>query len=100
MLDHQILIPPSFLALYTDPVRHRLLATHAEVLARYEFCEDMAQLLTDTAKEAQFNLGISEQAVLERVTLGLQETPEVCRPDEAHWVGQRLAELLNWQGLI
>lgn len=96
MSDNQILIPPSFMALYTDPVRHKLLASHSEVLARYEFCEDMAQLLTETAKEAQFGLGLSEQAVLERVTLGLHSEPAVCTPDEANWVRRRLAELLNW----
>lgn len=96
MSDNQILIPPSFVAVYTDPVRHKLLATHGEMLTRYEFCEDMAQLLTETAKEAQFGLGLSEQAVLERVTLGLHSEPAVCTPDEANWVKLRLAELLNW----
>ena len=96
MSDNQILIPPSFLALYTDPVRHKLLVTHAELLARYELCEDMAQLLTETAKEAQFDLGLSEQAVLERVTLGLHSEPAVCSAPEANWVRLRLAELLNW----
>jgi len=96
MSDNQILIPPSFLALYTDPVRHKLLLTHSELLVRYEFCEDMAQLLTETAKEAQFGLGLSEQAVLERVTLGLHSEPAVCSPQETNWVRLRLAELLNW----
>ena len=96
MSDNQILIPPSFVAVYTDPVRHKLSAPHSEVLTRYEFCEDMAQLLTETAKEAQFGLGLSEQAVLERVTLGLHSEPAVCTPDEANWVRLRLAELLNW----
>lgn len=96
MSDNQILIPPSFLALYTDPVRHKLLLAHAELLARYEFCEDMAQLLTETAKQAQFGMGLSEQAVLERVTLGLHSEPAVCSPPEANWVRSRLAELLGW----
>jgi hypothetical protein len=41
-------------------------------------------------------LGLSEQAVLERVTLGLHSEPAVCSPQEANWVRLRLAELLNW----
>lgn len=96
MTDNQIHIPPSFLALYTDPLRHKLLATHAHILARYEWCEDMAQLLTDTAQQAQFKLGLSEQVVLERVTLGLQHPEAQCSPEETRWLQHRLAELLNW----
>ncbi len=92
--DSQIIVPPSFLALYTHGMK--LTAPRTEVTARYELCEDLATLLTEQAKAMQFQLGIAESDVLERVLAGLREPDSVVSPDEAQWVVVRLAELLDW----
>ncbi len=94
--EYQIEIPQSFLALYSDARRQRLSAPWHEVAQRYELCEDLAQLLTTTAKDMEFSLGIAESDVLSRVHLGLLGEGAVVTPPEAQWVVCRLAELLGW----
>lgn len=93
----QIDIPQSFLALYTEPGRSKPNAPRAVVAARYELCEDLANLLTQTAGEMQFSLGIAESDVLARCHQGLLVEPSVVTPAEARWVVCRLAELSNWE---
>lgn len=63
---------------------------------RYEACEDLANHLVDHARTLLFQLGVTEDDVLERCLRGL-DTPEsgVSGP-EARWVVHRLAELLGW----
>ena len=94
--DNQILIPESFMALFIQPGRSKPSASHAEVSARYELCEDMANMLTETAQNMQFTLGITEQDVLMQCLRGLQAEGSVVSLPESHWVVHRLAELLNW----
>lgn len=96
--DHQIEIPPSFIALYLDPGRIKPNAPRAVVAERYEFCEDLATLLTDHAKTMLFDLGITEEDVLERCHRGLLVEGSGTGPAEAQWVIRRLAELLGWPG--
>ena len=67
-----------------------------ELAARYELCEDMAQLLTEQAANLQFQLGITEDLALERCLQGMLATPAVVSEAEARWVVCRLAELLHW----
>ena len=74
---NQILIPPSFLALYVPPGKLKPTLGASEMAARYELCEDMAQLLTEQAANQQFQLGITEDLALERCLQGLLATPEV-----------------------
>ena len=93
--DNQIIVPPSFIAVYSD-ARQRLSEPAAVVRQRYELCEDMAQMLTDTARTMEFSLGITEADVLQRVGQGLRGEGAVVSPDEATWVVTRLAELLDW----
>jgi len=93
---NQILIPPSFSALYVPPGKIKPTLGASEMAARYELCEDMAQLLTEQAANQQFQLGITEDLALERCLQGLLATPEVVSEAEARWVVCRLAELLNW----
>jgi len=98
--SYQIDIPPSFMALFIEPGRQKPNATRQVVAARYELCEDLASLLTETAKNMLFSLGISEQHVLERCHRGLTTTGSesaVVSEAEAQWVIRRLAELLDWQ---
>lgn len=94
--DNQIFIPESFMALFMQPGRYKPSASHAQISARYELCEDMANLLTETAQNMQFTLGITEQDVLMQCLRGLQVEGSVVSLPESDWVVQRLAELLNW----
>ncbi|MFC7408610.1 MULTISPECIES: ATPase with chaperone activity [Hydrogenophaga] len=94
--DSQLLIPPSFIALYVPPGRIKPTLARDEIAQRYELCEDMAQMLTETASTMLVTLGITEQDVLARCRLGLRAEPAVVSADEAGWVVSRLAELMNW----
>ena len=93
--ENQILIPPSFEAVHRD-ARGRLLLPRETFRARYELCEDLANLLTEKAANMQFTLGITEELVLTQCELGLLAEPAVVSPVEARWVVCRLGELLNW----
>jgi hypothetical protein len=95
----QTYIAPSFIALFVPPGAIKPRAGRAEIAARYELCEDMAQMLVDTAKATLFDLGIDESDVLERIERGLLVDGSVVTPDEARWVTRRLAELLDWPAL-
>ena len=94
--EFQIHTPPSFMALYVPPGKIKPTLGQREMAARYELCEDMAQLLTEQAANLQFQLGITEELALERCLQGLLATPDVLIEAEARWVVCRLAELLNW----
>lgn len=94
--ESQIEIPPSFIALYIAPGRQKPSLPHAELAARYELCEDMATMLTETARNMEFGLGITESDVLARCLQGLRAEPAVVNEVESVWVVRRLAELLDW----
>lgn len=94
--ESQIEIPPSFLALYVAPGRQKPRLPRDELAARYELCEDMAQMLTETARNMEFGLGITEADVLARCLQGLRVEPAVVSEAESVWVVYRLAELLDW----
>lgn len=89
-------IPASFLALYETT---RLRTTKADLAAmaeRHEFCEDLAQMLSETALDHLHQLHITEADVLERMHRGLSAAGAPTSPAEARWVVTRLAELLRW----
>ena len=94
--DHQILVPESFLDLHRDRTRTRLRTPIAEVRARYDACEDLAQQLVAQAQHIHFDLGVSEDEVLARIERGLASPESGFTPEEAAWVARRLAELLQW----
>jgi hypothetical protein len=91
----QILVPASFEALYRD-ARHRLAVPLAELRARSELCEDMAQMLVDRAQALHHDQGVDEPAILQRMQAGLGSPEAGFSADEASWVTTRLAELLDW----
>lgn len=93
--EYQIEIPPSFYALYTD-ARHRLTAPMAELRARYELCEDLANHLTEHCRSVHVEIGVDEQEVLQRCRQGLLSPQPMASEAEATWVVTRLAELLMW----
>ena len=94
--DYQIDIPQSFMALYLAPGRTKPREPRHMVAARYELCEDMANLLTEHAKAMKFSLGITEDEVLLRCLQGLRTGDTVVTLQESEWVVRRLAELLGW----
>ena len=89
-------IPPSFLGLYQRRGRLRPGVTAREVAAHYEACEDLAQALTEQARERQFSLGVTEADVLVRMHRGLAQPESGLSLAQAWWVTHRLAELLGW----
>lgn len=94
-------IPPSFLALYLDG-RQRLRLPAREVAARHEWCEDLAQQASETARLMAWQLGGGETEVLARVRAGLlasagpEGSDSALSEPEAWWVEVRMAELLDW----
>ncbi len=93
--ENQFVVPPSFIALYVAPGRTKPAAARAEIAERYEFCEDLAQMLTERARTLHWELGVTEDDVLERVHRGLR-ADDTLPPSHARWVIRRLAELLEW----
>ena len=71
MDEDQTPIPESFIALYLPRGRSRPTAPRRQIAARYDLCEDMAQMLTEHARTTLFALSITEQLVLERIHQGL-----------------------------
>lgn len=94
--ENQIVVPPSFVALFVEPGRVKPNASRQHILARYEFCEDLATMLTDHAKSKLWELGVAEADVLERIHRGLLNDGAGVEVVEAAWVTRRLAELLDW----
>ena len=95
--ESQIVVPPSFIALYLQPGRSRPSLPREEIAARHEHCEDLANLLTEQASARLWELGLSEDIVLDRIRRGLLVGGTALPAAEAHWVICRLAELLGWQ---
>lgn len=93
--EYQIQIPPSFEALYRD-ARGRLGLPRDQFRARYELCEDMAQMLVERSQDTLHGLGLAEDIVLERTLAGLGAEGSAFSAAEAGWVVTRLAELLGW----
>lgn len=93
--DNQILVPPSFIALYTD-ARGRLHESADVVRQRYELCEDLANVLVEQAQTLYHVQAPSEAEVLRRIHAGLSSGESGIAPFEATWVVSRLAELLAW----
>lgn len=97
--DSQIVVPESFIALYRQPGRLKLSASRDEIATRHEFCDDLAQMLTEQAQTKLWELGVTEADVLERMLRGLSVEDSVVNAAEAVWVTTRLAELLGWAAL-
>ena len=95
--ESQIQVPPSFVALFVEPGRIKPNASRAHITERYDYCEDLAQLLAQRAIEVRADLGITGGDVLERMRRGLADGSAGVDAAEARWVATRLAELLGWQ---
>jgi hypothetical protein len=89
-------IPGSFIELFLLPGATRPSAPRATIAARYELCEDMAQMLTEHAQGMRLGRDMPEIDVLEQLLGGLTVEGSVVGQGEALWVVRRLAELLDW----
>ena len=94
--ENQLTIPPSFIALFVPPGRIKPNASREQIAERYEFCEDLATMMMDSAKTLLWELGVTEADVLERVRRGLLTDESGVDAPQAEWVTHRLAELLDW----
>ena len=93
--DSQILVPPSFVSLFVPPGRIKPTAAREHIAERYELCEDLAQMLLETAQTQRWSLGITTVDVLERIARGLPVSGLELSDAETGWVMTRLAELLG-----
>ena len=92
--ESQIVVPRSFIDLFVPPGAIKPRAGREHIEARYEFCEDLAQMLTEQARARMFELGITQDDVVERMFEGLRHGPAVDEA-EARSVVTRLAELMG-----
>jgi hypothetical protein len=96
MDDGQSWVPDSFVALFVEPGQSKPSEPRAVIQQRYAFCEDLATLLTDTARSRVWELRITEADVLDRIHAGLTAGGIDVTEPEALWVRHRLAEILGW----
>ena len=94
--ESQLRVPASFIALFIPEGRAKPTASQQEITDRHEICEDLATALTDKARTVLWELGVTEEDVLERIHRVLCEPGSAVSPQEALWVTRRLAELLEW----
>ena len=95
--ESQIVVPESFIQLFMAPGRNRPNATREHIVARHEYCDDLANMFTEHASAKLFELGVEESDVLERIHRGLLAGDATVTELEAQWVVRRLAELLGWE---
>jgi hypothetical protein len=92
----QIQPPETFAALFRS--RAGILKTPiAEVVARYELCEDLACHLVEQAQTVYHSGNTSEAGVLQGFYAAISGEGSAVSVKEAGWIIQRLAELLEWQ---
>jgi hypothetical protein len=94
--DSQLIVPPSFIALFVPPGRIKPTESREHIVERYEYCEDLATMLMEPAQAKVWQLGLSEDEILRRMHEGLLDGPTALSAAEAQWVTTRLTELLGW----
>ncbi|MFW8566087.1 ATPase with chaperone activity [Orrella sp. 11846] len=95
--ENQIYVSPSFIELHKHPITGKLQATRPWLQARYELCEDFAQLLAQQTQQKMFELQITQADALERVDRGLyvKPSPLDLAENEIEWIRLRIQELLQ-----
>ncbi len=94
--ENQLDIPAAFTALYVTPGRIKPSIGRQELHQRFEFCEDLSNLLSENARAVLFDLSLAETDVLERMLAGLRQPDSSVTAAEAGWVIRRLCEHLGW----
>lgn len=95
--ENQFQIPRSFVALFVPPGKSKPTESRVFIGDRYEFCEDLASLMSEPARATLLELGITESDVLLQCHRGLLIDTSVLASPEAGWVVRRLAEMLDWE---
>jgi hypothetical protein len=90
---NEIVVPPSFIALFVAPGRIKPSETGDTIAARYEMCEDLAQTLTEQALTKMFQVRVTEDDGLKPVLLGLRTGAVVT--DDKHGGPFAAPKLLN-----
>jgi hypothetical protein len=67
-----------------------------EIQVPYGYCEDLANMLVETAKARLWQLGLSVPTYLATVPIEAGLQGGVASAQEAWWVAKRLSELLDW----
>ncbi|WP_284334796.1 hypothetical protein [Comamonas sp. NoAH] len=92
----QIQPPESFAELFRS--RAGVLKTPiADVISRYELCEDLACHLVEQAQTVYHSGNTSEEGVLLGFYSAVTAEGSAVSCQEARWIIQRLAELLEWK---
>jgi hypothetical protein len=94
--DRQIVVPASFIALYTPAGKARPTVAREWLEDRHDLCEDFATLLASQVKEKVWTLGITQEDALERVARALETPPLEMNHAESTWVMTRLHEILTF----
>jgi len=94
--QNQLITPPAFTALYVPPGQIKPSLSRDALYQRYEFCEDLTELLCENARNVIFDLSIAETDVLERFYQGLLSAESGVSKPEAGWIIRRLCEQLGW----
>ena len=84
--ENQLDIPAAFTALYVTPGRIKPSIGRQELHQRFEFCEDLSNLLSENARAVLFDLSLAETDVLERMLAGLRQPDSSVTAAEAGWV--------------
>jgi hypothetical protein len=92
--DSQLHIPASFVALFIAPGQTKPHTPWADIAQRYDWCEDMAQLLVNSTQTQAHRLGITASDAIATVRRGLHQG-NTFTPAEADWIVLRLDELLR-----
>jgi len=95
--DNQPVMPPSFVALFAEAGRLKPNQPREFIQQRYGFCEDLANMLVDTARTKHWELQVTQADILARIHAGLVAGAIEISEPEAAWVRRRLAELLGWE---
>lgn len=111
MHDSQIFIPDAFIRLFAPEGKQHLdvstlmslrkLTQPADVIAqRFETAEDMAHLLSESAKNTQFRLQITESDVIDGTLKAISSEDALAANGmsdaEARWTVARMAEINGW----
>jgi hypothetical protein len=91
--DRQIFVPPSFIALFVPLGKTKPIASREEIETRYDYCEDLSQLLFDQLRDKMAEHGIPVDIALPRITAVLTEPSLNLNDVESNWVLSRLTEL-------
>lgn len=91
--DRQIFVPSSFIALFVPLGKIKPSASREEIETRYDYCEDLAQLLFDQMRDKMAEHGIPVDIALARITTVITEPSLNLSEVESAWVLSRLTEL-------